>query len=179
MNLPHLSPIARAITQLVVTALLVLPPQLALAAPKAAVFAFELQHGDLVPGTPNKAEAETRRLETITTRLRERLAGSGMFEIVDIAPVAAKAAAANLQSCGGCADDFAREVGADYAFTGVVFKVSELVLSINVFVHEAATGRPVTSGVVDLRGNTDESWSRAINYLYKNLLGPRLAKQIK
>lgn len=149
----------------------------AAAAPKAAVFDFELQHGDPVPGTPDKKEAEDKRLKMISARLRQLLAESGRFEVVNIEPIAAKAAAANLQACGNCANDFAAAVGGEYAFTGVVFKVSELVLSMNVFVREARTDKPVASGVVDLRGNTDESWSRAIDYLYKRLLAPRLEKQ--
>ena len=62
------------------------------------------------------------------------------------------------------------ELGADYAFTGVVYKVSELVLSMSVLVHEAATSQPMTSATVDLRGNTDEFWRRAIDYLYRNVL---------
>ena len=90
-----------------------------------------------------------------------------------------KAAAANLQFCGNCADGFAQELGARYAFTGVVFKVSELVLSMNVVVRDAQTSKPVTSAVVDLRGNTDESWRRGIDYLYKNVLSSRLEGLIK
>jgi len=105
--------------------------------------------------------------------LRGQLASAG-FEVVDIAPVAAKASAANLQACGNCADVFAHELGADYAFTGVVHKVSELVLSMHVFVHEAGTSQPLASASVDMRGNTDESWRRAIVYLYKNVLSRRL-----
>ncbi len=81
--------------------------------------------------------------------------------------MAEKAAAANLQSCGDCADDFARELGADYAVTGVVYKVSELVLSMNVRVRDAASSTPLTSAVVDMRGNTDRIWRRAIDYLYR------------
>lgn len=145
------------------------------AAGKVAVFEFELQHGDLVPGTPSKKEAEDRRREMISERLREHLAQSG-FDVVDTKPFAAKAAAANLQACGNCADDFARELGADYAFTGVVYKVSELVLSMSVLVHDARTSKPLTSATVDLRGNTDESWRRAIDYLYRNVLSARLEK---
>lgn len=145
------------------------------AAGKAAVFDFELEHGSLVPGTPDRREAEENRLRMVGESLREQLAASG-FEIVDISPVAAKASAANLQACGNCADDFAREVGADYAFTGVVHKVSELVLSMHVYVHDAATSRPLTSASVDMRGNTDESWRRAVSYLYRNLLSERLEK---
>lgn len=140
---------------------------------KVAVFEFELQHGDLVPGAPQNRAAEDNRLKMISERLRDHLATSG-FEVVDTTPFAGKAAAANLQACGNCADGFARELGADYAFTGVVYKVSELVLSMGVMVHEAATSRPMTSAVVDLRGNTDESWRRAVDYLYRNVLSARL-----
>lgn len=145
------------------------------AADRVAVFEFELQHGDLVPGAPSNMEAQDRRRAMITARLRDHLAKSG-FDVVDTQPLAAKAAAANLQACGNCADDFARELGAEYAFTGVVYKVSELILSMSVFVHEAATSRPVAGATVDLRGNTDESWRRAIDYLYRNVLAARLER---
>ena len=147
----------------------------AAAAQKVAVFPFELDQGDVVPGTPDKHEAEQKRLAATTQSLRDLLAKSG-FEMIDTAPVAEKAAAANLQSCGDCADGFANELGADYAVTGVVYKVSELVLSMNVRVHDAASSTPLTSAVVDMRGNTDESWRRAISYLYRNVLSARLEK---
>lgn len=140
---------------------------------KVAVFDFELQHGELVPGAPDRRDAEQARLRAISEGLRKDLAASG-FDVVDTTSVAAKADAANLQACGDCADAFAREVGADYAFTGVVHKVSELVLSMHVFVHDAASSQPLTSASVDFRGNTDESWRRAVAYLYKNVLSPRL-----
>lgn len=147
----------------------------AAAGQKVAVFPFELAQGDVVPGTPDKHVAEQKRLDEVTRDLRDSLAKSG-FEVIDTAPVAAKVAAANLQSCGDCTDDFARELGADYAVTGVVYKVSELVLSMNVRVRDAATSTPLTSAVVDMRGNTDESWRRAISYLYRNVLSARLEK---
>ena len=145
------------------------------AAVKVAVFEFELRHGDIVPGTPSKKEAEDKRRAMITERLRHHLAEAG-FEVVDTGPFAKKVAAANLQACGDCAADFARELGADYAFTGVVYKVSELVLSMSVLVHAAAASQPVTSATVDLRGNTDESWRRAIDYLYRHVLSARLER---
>jgi hypothetical protein len=151
----------------------------AAAAEKIAVFEFEIVRGSIVLGAPDHHEAEEQRLHMISERLRGHLEKSGKFELVDITPVAEKAAAANLQACGNCADGFAREVGATYAFTGTVHKVSELILSINVYVHEAVTSKPVTSASVDLRGNTDESWRRGIDYLYKNVLSSRLEKRLK
>jgi hypothetical protein len=176
MNLAQLSRIASPITFLFTASLAAgVAASTAHAAGKVAVFEFELQHGDPVPGVPSKKEAEDKRRGMISARLREHLAKSG-FEVVDTKPFAAKVAAANLQACGNCADGFARELGANYAFTGVVYKVSELVLSMSVLVHDAATSQPVTSATVDLRGNTDEAWRRAIDYLYRNVLSARLEK---
>lgn len=145
------------------------------AAGKVAVFEFELQHGDLVPGAPGSHKIDELRARMVTGRLREHLAEFG-FDVVDIGPVAKKAAAANLQACGNCADDLARELGAGYALTGVVYKVSELVLNMRVFVHEAATSKPVAIANVDFRGNNDEAWRRAVDYLYRNVLAARLEK---
>lgn len=176
MTLSKLTTIATPKTSLFAAAFGVcLLASAAAAAPKVAVFPFELEQGDVVPGAPDKHEAEQKRLTAVSQSLREHFAKSG-FEIVDIAPVAEKAAAANLQSCGDCTDDFARELGADYAVTGVVYKVSELVLSMNVRVRDTASSTPLTSAVVDMRGNTDESWRRAISYLYRNMLSARLEK---
>ncbi|MDW6026424.1 DUF3280 domain-containing protein [Mesorhizobium sp. BAC0120] len=142
---------------------------------KMAVFDFELEHGSQVPGTPDHHDAEQARLRGVSERLRDNLARAG-FAVIDIAPIAKKAAAAKLTACGNCADGFAEEIGADYAFTGAVYKVSELILSMNVVVRDAKTAQPVTSAIVDFRGNTDESWRRAIDYLYRNVLSQRLEK---
>ena len=151
----------------------------AAAAQRAAVFEFEIVQGSVVPGAPDHHEAEEQRLHMISERLRDHLVKSGKFELADVTPVAEKAAASNLQACGNCADGFAHEVGATYAFTGTVHKVSELLLSINVYVHEAVTSKPATSASVDVRVNTDESWRRGIDYLHKNVLSPRLEKLLK
>lgn len=153
--------------------------QHAAAAEKVAVFDLEIHYGDLVPGAPQKMELEQQRLVMISDRLRAALSQSGRFDVLDVAPLRPKTAAVNLQACGNCADDLARSLGARYAITGVVNKISELVLSMNVMVRDAKTGSPVTSAVVDLRGNTDESWRRAIDYLYRNVLSPRLERIVK
>lgn len=173
MTLTQLFSIAKPITFLIVASFGASAAATAYAAEKAAVFEFELTHGDLVPGAPNSSKIDRMRAGMVTDRLRDHLAESG-FEVVDVAPVASKAAAFNLHSCGNCADDFAREVGARYVFTGTVYKVSELILSIKVVVRDAETAQPVTSAAVDLRGNTDESWRRGIDYLYGNVLSTRL-----
>ena len=175
MTITRLFSIANLLTLLLVTSFGVVGVSSSLlATERAAVFEFELLRGSVYPGTPDHRDAEDKRLKMIAERLRGHLASSGLFEIVDTAPVANKAASANLQACGNCADDLALGLGADYAFTGYVFKVSELILSINVAAHEAATSRLVAGASVDLRGNTDKSWKRGIDYLYEHVLSPRL-----
>jgi hypothetical protein len=34
------------------------------------------------------------------------------------------------------------------------------------------TGRVIDAGSVDIRGNTNESWSRGLSYLFRNRLHP-------
>ena len=156
--------------------LLFLFPGATLGGEKTAVFDFEIIRSNVIAGVREDRAAEVGRLAMIGARLREQLAADGRFDLVDIAPAAARAAASNLQSCGGCAGDFAKELGAGIAVTGTVQKVSELILNINVYMRDAETHQPLAVVSVDIRGNTDESWRRGIDYLYKNVLTPRLAK---
>jgi hypothetical protein len=138
------------------------------AVPKAAVFDFELVDTSLEGATYGPRADQQARLAQITDRLRDQLAKSGRVTVVDITPVAAQARAADLQNCGGCAVQFASQVGADFAVTGWVQKVSNLILNMNVMVSDAKTGRVISVKSVDMRGNTDESWSRAIDWLIHN-----------
>jgi hypothetical protein len=141
--------------------------------PKAAVFDFELVDTSLQGEVDGPRTDEQRRLMSIGDQLRKALAESGKFAVLDIAPVNAAAHGSNLQSCGGCDVYYAQQLGADFAITGVVQKVSNLILNMNVYIRDAHTGQLITSMSVDLRGNTDESWFRAASYLLRNrLLAP-------
>lgn len=106
-------------------------------------------------------------------QVRKELGESGTFRIVDIAPVNVAAHQSNLQACGGCDVKLAQQLGADLEITGVVLKVSNLILNIRVVVRDAHTGALVATANADMRGNTDESWSRATRYLVsERLLAP-------
>jgi len=143
------------------------------AEPKVAVFDFELVDTSLEGATYGPRVDQQERLAQVTNQLRDQLKTSGRVEVVDIAPIAAQARAANLQACGGCDVEFARRVQADFAVTGWVQKVSNLILNMNVMVRDVNTGRVISLKSVDMRGNTDESWSRAIDWLIRyDLLAP-------
>lgn len=138
--------------------------------PKVAVFDFELADSSLEGEKNGPQKDEQARLILISDQVRKGLAGSGKFAVVDISPVNTAAHNSNLQACGECDVDFARKLGADLAITGVVRKVSTLILSLIIYVRDARTGQQVTAMSADFRGNTDESWTRTASFLLRNRL---------
>jgi hypothetical protein len=141
--------------------------------PKAAVFDFELVDTSLQGEMDGPRTDEQQRLMNAGHQLRKALAESRKFAVLDIAPVNAAAHASNLQACGGCDVQYAQQLGADLAITGVVQKVSNLILNMNVYIRDAHNGQLITSMSADFRGNTDETWSRTTSYLLRNrLLAP-------
>jgi hypothetical protein len=141
--------------------------------PKLAVFDFELIDTSLQGEVDGPRTDEHDRLMRVGDQLRKELAESGKFHLLDIAPANAAAHGSHLQACGGCDVQYAQQLGADLAITGVVQKVSNLILNINIYLRDVQSGRLITSMSADLRGNTDESWSRATSYLLRNkLLAP-------
>ena len=141
--------------------------------PKLAVFDFELMDTSLQGELDGPRTDEHDRLMRVGDQVRKELAESGKFQLLDISKVNAAAHGSNLQACGGCDVQYAQRIGADLVITGVVQKVSDLILNINIYVRDVHSGRLVTLASADMRGNTDESWSRAMSYLVRNrLLAP-------
>src|SRR6202171_870535 len=146
--------------------------------PKVAVFDLELVDTSLQGEVDGPRADEQRRLINAGEQLRKALAESGKFVVLDIAPVNAAAHGSNLQACGGCDVHYAQQLGADLAITGVVQKVSNLILNMNIYLRDVHTGHLITSMSADFRGNTDESWSRAASHLLRNrLLAPDYGAQ--
>jgi hypothetical protein len=142
-------------------------------AQRVAVFDFELIDTSL-QGEVNGSRADEQiRLTRLGDQLRQRLRDSGRFSLVDITPIASEARASNLQACGGCDAQLARRIGAELAVTGTVQKVSNLILNMNIYIRDSSSGGTVAAMSADMRGNTDESWSRTLDWLIRNrLLAP-------
>ena len=137
---------------------------------RAAVFDFDLVDTSLEGASGTVRGDEAARLALISDTLRRMVAERGIT-VVDLAPARERIAkAAPLTRCNGCDLELARELGAELAVTGSVQKVSNLILNINVMIRDARDGQAVRGGSVDIRGNTDESWSRGISYLVRNRL---------
>jgi hypothetical protein len=116
----------------------------------------------------NTSLEATARVEV----LRQKLTASSRFEIVDIPPDTIKeiASGPTISNCNGCQRRFAQMVGANWAAWGTVQKVSNLILNINVYMEDAESGKMKFARSVDIRGNTDESWRRGLDYLLRNYL---------
>ena len=138
---------------------------------RVAAFDFELFDSSLEGEVRGENPAEQRRLAAISDQFRTLLAESGRYDIVDLAPVRREIEAAGLlRGCNGCDVKIARGLGAEVAMTGVVQKVSNLILNINIYVRDVRTGNVLKAMSADIRGNTDKSWSRGVSWLVRNRL---------
>jgi hypothetical protein len=72
--------------------------------------------------------------------------------------------------------DVARELGAEVAVFGTVNKVSTLILSMEIKVMSVESGKEITRGVADIRGDNDRAWLRGMQWLVQHRIAPEAAK---
>lgn len=137
-----------------------------------AVFPFGFDDTSLQGQVQGSRTDERARLDALDLELRDMLAKSGCCNVVSLAAVADRAQSMDMRTCNGCDVDLARLAGAMISVTGWVQKVSNLILNINIVARNVTTGQVISAGSVDIRGNTDESWSRGLSYLLRNRLHP-------
>jgi hypothetical protein len=137
-----------------------------------AVFGFEFDDTSLQGETQGPRADEQQRLGALDNDLRDRLVKSGCCTIVDLGAVAQQSRGMRLRTCDGCEVPLAQKAGAGISVIGWVQKVSNLILNINVVARDVGTGKVIGAGSVDIRGNTDESWSRGLSYLLRERLHP-------
>lgn len=135
---------------------------------KLLVLEFELVDDQV--GVVPFPEQEAR-LAMASQRLREAVIRNGLYDVIDSTPVAqlisTEAARQSLLRCNGCELDIARMAGADRILLAWVQKTSNLILNMNIEVRDANTGDVVLARSVDLRGNTDLSWQRGIDFMVR------------
>ena len=139
--------------------------------PRLAIFSLELLDTSLEGEVYGENQAEQARLVMVSDLLRQLLTESKRYEVLEMAPLREKIADAGyIYSCNGCDVALARELGADQALTGLVQKVSNLILNINFYLRDVETGELLKVMSADIRGNTDESWSHGVSWLVRNRL---------
>ena len=133
---------------------------------RLAVLPLELN--DTSGEAPNPEQE--RRLRLLDAELLARLAASDRY-----VPVAAAlpAGAPSVRNCNRCDVVEAQQVGAGLVLTGVVHKVSNLILDLTLILREVPSGTDRGVWRAEFRGNTDESWQRALSWMLRNrLLAP-------
>lgn len=115
-------------------------------------------------------DAERNRMAAIGKQFASALAASGNYTVVPLPDdISAKIASGQaLGSCGGCEATYGKDLKANRVAWIMVQKVSNLILNMNVYVADPATDKYTFIKSVDMRGNTDESWSRSLKYLLDN-----------
>lgn len=123
---------------------------------------------------PATREAQQRRLPELSALLRRELAAQGLYEVVDAQPAAELMARlsgqrASLHDCDPCSDEIGRALAVDLVMTPWIYKVSELILMLNLQIYSVRAGRLVHMKGVQMRGNRDDSWARAATYLVRDM----------
>jgi len=122
---------------------------------------------------PPRAD-EAARIAMLDAELSQALADRG-WQMIDRAALTADLAAiVNPADCNGCDARLARRLGADFAVTAEVQKVSNLILTINVLIRDAESGKLVAAGTAEIRSNTDRAWHRGLAYVLRNRIVPQL-----
>ena len=113
------------------------------------------------------------RLANAAAQLHVAFIREHFYQVLDDAPVLSQIrlaqASFNFVDCNGCELEIARAAGADRVLVGWVQRVSNLILNINIEIRDVATGNSVLAKSVDLRGNTDVSWRRAIDFMVRDM----------
>jgi hypothetical protein len=134
---------------------------------KAVIFDVEVVESQLE--APSGIPAE--RLKRVSVLLRDLLAKSGAVTVLDTAPVAADIEKnLPLRTCNDCDLGIAKKLGADIEVTTVLQQTSPVLLSFSASMRDVKTGKVLSSGVVDVRGNSDETWAHGIKFLVRERL---------
>ena len=139
--------------------------------PGLAVLDIELT-GDL--GGPELAAPHAARLEQESARLRQDIAATQLFRVLDTASAQPlidrlKSQQLYLHDCNGCDLEVGRGLGADEVLVAWVNRVSGLILTLTYEIHDVATGQIAARKSFDFRGDNDAAWTHAIDYMVRDL----------
>jgi hypothetical protein len=148
---------------------------LATAAPSRvglAVFEFELEDTTAAALPAGIAGSDAAQLAELTAAVRELLAQSGRYHVIELGGIDADAVRTHrLRDCGGCEAAIALKLGADQSLIGVVRRVSRTEYTIGFQVRDARTGAAIARGDSGLRMGADYSWKRgAVRLISDRLL---------
>nr|WP_312010302.1 DUF2380 domain-containing protein [Bradyrhizobium cenepequi] len=153
-------------------------PAVASAPITLAVFEFELEDTTAAAVTSGVAASDAAQLADVTNGVRELIAQSGRYRMIEITDANADAVKTHtLRDCGGCEAGVALKLGADQSLIGVVRRVSRTEYTIGFQVRDAHSGAAISRADSGLRMGADYSWRRGAVRLVKDHLLERQAQQ--
>ena len=145
----------------------------AIAAPLKTIVMLDFELIDDTLETAKDA-AQKARLGMISQQLRAAFAENKLYQVLDNAPAAALIEDLSgrfaLHDCNGCDVDIGKALKADRVMTAWVQKVSNLILNVNIQIRDVRSGLIMLNKSVDIRSNTDDSWSRGIRYMVRSMI---------
>jgi hypothetical protein len=146
------------------------PAEAASPAPiKLAMFDFEFE--DFTDRSAGETPSDTEQLRRVTDEVRQLLAQSGRYSLIDVGSADAVAVKAHtLRECNGCDADIALQLRAEQSFVGVVRRISRTEYTVRFQIRDARTSAVVSSENSGLRMGADYSWSRGAARLIKDRL---------
>ena len=162
-------------TALIAVGTMSAPPAEAANARSIAFLGVHLQNDN--SGFEPTSVAERARMGKVESLFKADLEATQKFHFVDVpADVRKKISTGQtIGVCGGCEIDYGKQLNATLVAWIEVQKVSNLILNMNVFVADVSTAKFVFKRSVDIRGNTDESWTRSLTFLMKRYFLPAFA----
>ncbi len=146
----------------------IVPAALAGEPVKVALLGLELKNDN--EGLDPTSDAERARQTKTEELFKSLLEASGRYKFVAVTDEVKKKMDAGQQvgTCAGCELQYGKELGVDAVAWIEVQKVSNLILNMNVYMAGVSDPKYNYLHSVDIRGNTDETWSRSLTYLIKN-----------
>lgn len=135
---------------------------------KLAAFDFELEDFSAAASSAGETEADAAKLAQVTKEVRDLLAQSGRYSLVDVG--ASDATSRRLRDCQGCDAAIALKLGAEQSFVGVVRRISRTEYIVRFQIRDAQTGAVLSDENSGLRMGADYSWSRGAAQLIKTRL---------
>ncbi len=134
------------------------------AAPTAAVAGFAYR--DTSGEERDQTAAHAAFLKGFAENLRGRLGAT--FRIV---PVECAESCPSVEADAGALLGYARRAGTDYLVTGGFHKMSTLVQWAKITVSDVRTGKPVYDRLFTFRGDNENAWKRAADFIARQLAG--------
>lgn len=131
---------------------------------------------------PVRTALQPPRLARLGDQMARGLHDRGLYRVAGLDSDADRISAAVAQvrttvdllhRCNGCLDPIAEAAQVRLVGVGWVQRVSNLILNLNLAVWDVPQDRMTLTKSVDIRGDTDESWRRGVDYMLRDMVERR------